>query len=218
MNSLRTYLKRSAAFSDLDFLKLWKGLFYCMWMSDRARTQQRLAIDLADLLSILSPENFVGFNAAFWRTMGREWPGIDALRMDKFLFLIRQYVNKSFEYLRGQKWEETLVERYLELLKEVPFNAKDPKIPNGLRYHVIDIYVDEVEKVDEKRKAPMEVLVKPLRALGLESKTKAVRERVKEALEDERLEEWGIEVKKKDEDEDEDEEEAEEDGWGGFDD
>lgn len=49
-------------------------------MSDRPRTQQRLAIDLAGLVDVLPDENVVPFLEAFWNTMAREWNGIDVLR------------------------------------------------------------------------------------------------------------------------------------------
>merc|ERR1712230_249341 len=51
LSSLRTYLSGRRELPALELLKLWKGLFYCMWMSDRPRTQQALANSLADLVS-----------------------------------------------------------------------------------------------------------------------------------------------------------------------
>jgi ribosomal RNA-processing protein 1 len=51
-----------------------------MWMSDRPRTQQQLARDLAGLVEILPSELVIPFLEAFWRTMAREWLGIDVLR------------------------------------------------------------------------------------------------------------------------------------------
>ena len=191
-SSLQTYLQRSTAFSDLEFLKLWKGLFFCMWMSDKPLTQQRLARDLADLVHVLKGrDNFLGFVKAFWTTMAREWGGIDALRMDKFLYLVRCYVNQGFVRVSRQQWsDEELLDDYLEILSAWPLNVKDPKIPNGLRFHVIDIYVDELDTADSKQQAPLDKVLDPLRNLGKHSMTRAIRERVKEALADERLSDW----------------------------
>lgn len=89
-------------------------------MSDRPRTQQRLAVDLADLLTPMEEKNFVPFLEAFWITMVREWNGIDVLRMDKFLLLVRTYLAGSFRYLGARKWEAGIVEKVVEVLKEVP--------------------------------------------------------------------------------------------------
>jgi len=133
--------------------------------------------------------------------MAREWGNIDALRMDKYLYLVRCYVSKGFEKVARNGWEdEELREEYLKVLETTPLNARDSKIPNGLRYHVIDIYVDELDKVDTERNAPLEELLKPLRKLGTDSITKPVRKRVQEALEDERLADWKGEGVEEDED------------------
>lgn len=206
LSSLRTYLSRanSQLFTSLDFLKLWKGLFYCLWMQDKPRNQQNLSRDLAELVDVfkadrkIGKENAVGWFEAFWQTMAREWGGIDGLRMDKYLFLVRCYVGKGFELCARNGWNaneedegnEGFMEQYLRVLEAIPLSARDPKVPNGLRYHVIDIYVDELEKADGDHKAPLDIVLRPLRKLQQETITKTVRERVKEALEDERLLDW----------------------------
>jgi ribosomal RNA-processing protein 1 len=79
--------------------KLWKGIFYCgllilkqekdgflsvfagFWMSDKALVQQALASELANiLLSIDHNSASFEFLGGFWRTIVREWEGIDRLR------------------------------------------------------------------------------------------------------------------------------------------
>ena len=80
LEKLRTYLKHRKQLDSLELLKLWKGLFFCMWMSDRPRVQQQLARDLAGLVDVVPGELVVPFLEAFWRTMAREWLGIDVLR------------------------------------------------------------------------------------------------------------------------------------------
>lgn len=51
-----------------------------MWMQDRPRAQQRLAVDLAGLVDVLKEDHVMAFLRAFWETMSREWNGIDVLR------------------------------------------------------------------------------------------------------------------------------------------
>ncbi|KAI5370233.1 Putative nucleolar, Nop52 [Septoria linicola] len=187
LSSLRTYLSRSTPFTSLDFLKLWKGLHYCMFMSDKPRNQQRLARDLAALTDVLAKENVLPWLQAFWKTMAREWGGIDSLRMDKYLYLIRCYVNKGFEVCAKRGWE---VDAYQDVLDADggPLSVRDVKVPVGLKLHVLDIWVDELEKVDEdKKRAPVEHVMKPIRKLQKDSLVKSVRVRAKESLEDERL-------------------------------
>ncbi|PWW78814.1 Nop52-domain-containing protein [Tuber magnatum] len=192
--SLRTYLSSRRNFTKIEFLKLWKGLFYCMWLSDRPRTQQRLVLDLAGLLDSMETKNAGLFLEAFWITIAREWNGVDVLRMDKFLLLVRGYLASSFRYQHARKWEKDLVGRFMDLLREIPLSPKDMKVPNGLRYHLIDIYVDELEKLKrEEMKAPLPIaaLLSPFEELVLASPTKLVRTRSKELLCDGRLAGWG---------------------------
>ncbi|KAL1646890.1 hypothetical protein SLS58_003025 [Diplodia intermedia] len=216
LDSLRRYLDGKTGLSEIELLKLWKGLFFCMWQSDKPRTQQQLAVELAALVDILPLDTALDFLDAFWTTMAREWVGIDRLRMDKFLFLVRQYLHSSFRLFARQRWQNTAaLERYLDILRETPLNPTDPKVPNGLRLHVLDIYIDELDKVDEAREGdlPLEQVLAPLRELGEKSVTKAIRVRVKETMEeDERLKDWNNpKTAEEEEVQDEDEE------WGGID-
>lgn len=83
LNTLRKYLaSRDMEFDDM--LKIWKGLFYCMWMSDKMAVQQELATNLASLVHDCSDaSNAFVFLSAFYSTMMREWTQIDRLRLDK---------------------------------------------------------------------------------------------------------------------------------------
>lgn len=61
--------------------KLWKGIFYCFWMSDKPLVQQALAAELAELLlTIQTTEASLSFLRGFWESIVREWGGIDRLR------------------------------------------------------------------------------------------------------------------------------------------
>ncbi len=151
--------------------------------------------------------------------MQREWTNIDVLRMEKFLLLVRRYLGATFEVMKRGDWEQGLVDAHLELLEEVPCEVQDQRIPNGMRFHVIDIYVDELERVgalEEGCEAPLEKLLEPLKRLAKESPTKPVRTKAKEALADERL---PGNAKTEEQIAAEAEEKAKEDeGWGGIED
>ena len=194
-----------------------------MWMSDKPRNQQQLARDLADLVHVLATrENFLVFVDGFWQTMSREWPSIDALRMDKFLYLVRCYVQEGFQYVRRTGWDEDLVEKYMGVLEATPFELRSVRISNGLRYHVIDLYVDELDKADEDSSSPFERLIAPMKKMARDSPNKAARKRATEALDDKRVDNWkgrkDISEESEEEEEDEDEEEGEDGEFGGFDD
>lgn len=76
-------------------------------------------------------------------------------------------------------------------------SSTDKKVPNGLRFHLIDIFVDEMEKLKPEEMAsnplPLEKLLEPFRVLVVKSPTKLVRTRSKDLLLDGRLVAWGFE-------------------------
>lgn len=144
--------------------------------------------------------------------MEREWTNIDVLRMEKFLLLTRRYVGAQFALCADARWAEEVVGVQLGLLGEVPLEPREPRVPNGMRYHVIDIYIDELERAgglaEDRKGVELSVLLEPLERMARESPTKSVRVKCKEALADERLpgnEKADVEM-------------VEDEGWGGIED
>lgn len=209
-------------------------------MCDRPIPQQNLCADLADLVSILpTPLDdecaaVIPFLRAFWATLSREWTSIDVLRMEKYLLLVRRVFGSSLAWAtnkkkgsNGKRWDNSRVDGMLKLLQEWPLEKTGDlsKVPVGLRLHVLDIWVDEAEKVellaeleDEKTFEDSVVLLDGLRRIvevQARSTCKPVRARAKESLSDERLP-WNA-AGSSDEDITNEERDAQ-DGWGGFDD
>ncbi|TKS66794.1 RRP1-like protein [Collichthys lucidus] len=119
MKKLRKYINvRSGGFTGDELLKLWKGLFYCLWMQDKPLLQ----------------------------TFKREWTGIDRLRMDKFFQLVRFMFRQTFEMLKRKNWESSVVGRFLELLT-VQLLQSGSDAPSGLQLHILDLYMTELAAV-----------------------------------------------------------------------
>ncbi|KAI8941393.1 hypothetical protein NX059_002616 [Plenodomus lindquistii] len=219
LNSLKTYLGAQKEIAELDLLKLWKGLFYCLWMQDKPALQQRLSRDLASLVPTLRTPVVLPFLRAFFLTIAREWKQIEALRLDKYLYLIRQYVHASFTFLSKNNWKKSLVAQWNTVVEETPLESQDMRIPNGLRYHVLDVWADELERVGGgewdkvERREILESLLLPIEKLAKEGKLKALRSAAKECLADERLRAWRGQVEEVMEEPEDDDEEAE---WGGI--
>jgi ribosomal RNA-processing protein 1 len=113
--------------------------------------------------------------------------------MDKYLYLIRQFFYASLRSLARAGWKDSeLLDDLMGSIAETPVNARDAKIPNGLRYHMLDIYVDELEKLDDEHEAelPVERLLAPIMVLQKGCPTKSIRKQAKEVLEDERVRNW----------------------------
>lgn len=133
--------------------------------------------------------------------MAGQWSAIPGLRLDKYLLLCRCYIQGAFQYLATQEWEEELVEGYLRVVEEVPLStgmeAVDgdigAKVPDGLRYHVLDVWVDGLEGQEEGMlEGMLERVMGPVQRLAREGKTKVLRERAKEVLRDERFKQWTV--------------------------
>ncbi|KAJ1809915.1 hypothetical protein LPJ77_001312 [Coemansia sp. RSA 2523] len=128
-------------------LRHWKALFYCFWLADKPLVQQELAWDLANLILACTDSNGVAFVRAFWETMCREWFDVDKHRVDKYLLLARRMVFFTFKAMQQSGWEDKLVGDYLAVYRDIPIEACDPKIPNSIRTHVGDVYVDELVRL-----------------------------------------------------------------------
>ncbi|PAV22029.1 ribosomal rna processing [Pyrrhoderma noxium] len=101
----------------LEMAKLWKGIFYCYWMSDKPLVQQALASELAELLlTIPSTDNSLAFLSGFWEAIVREWNGIDRLRMDKYYMLVRKFINASLRLMGRDEWNREAILAYNEIL------------------------------------------------------------------------------------------------------
>ncbi|XP_066033177.1 ribosomal RNA processing protein 1 homolog B [Chamaea fasciata] len=155
LKKLRGYIgvrtqRPTGGFSQEELLKIWKGLFYCMWMQDKPLLQEELAANISQLIHVFqNTEARHLFIQAFWQTMNREWNGIDNLRLDKYYMLMRLILRQSFEVLKRSEWDEGLVEPLLQLLMKEIMDP-DSNSPTGIKFHFIDIYLDELAKVGAK--------------------------------------------------------------------
>jgi ribosomal RNA-processing protein 1 len=183
---------------------------------------QNLTATLADLtVSITTPASptavALPLTEAFWTTMAREWTSIDAHRMDKYLLFVRFVVRRVFAGIvqdatnkedTEEKEDEVVQKRQIALLENFPLSPRERKVPDGLRYHVLDIYVDELERavalgqdggdeeeegegeISEETRTRVERLLVPVETVAREGLSKGVRVRAKEVLADERVVRW----------------------------
>uniref|UniRef100_A0A8C3VHG1 RRP1B protein n=1 Tax=Catharus ustulatus TaxID=91951 RepID=A0A8C3VHG1_CATUS len=155
LKKLRGYIgvrtqRPAGGFSQEELLKIWKGLFYCMWMQDKPLLQEELAANISQLIHVFqNTEARHLFIQTFWQTMNREWNGIDNLRLDKYYMLMRLILRQSFEVLKRNEWDEGLIEPLLQLLMKEVMDP-DSNSPMGIKFHFIDIYLDELAKVGAK--------------------------------------------------------------------
>ncbi|KAH0518112.1 Ribosomal RNA processing protein 1-like protein B [Microtus ochrogaster] len=156
VRKLRQYLSArtqsdTGGFSQDELLKIWRGLFYCMWVQDEPLLQEELANIISQLIHVVhGSEAQHLFLQTFWQTMNREWEETtDELQLDKYCMLIHLVLRQSFEVLKRKAWEESQIKLFLGvLMKEIL--SPESQSSNGVRNHLIDAYLDELSIVGGK--------------------------------------------------------------------
>ncbi|XP_041699647.1 ribosomal RNA processing protein 1 homolog B isoform X2 [Coregonus clupeaformis] len=152
IKKLRKYIsvrsqKIKGGFESDELLKLWKGLFYCLWMQDKPLLQEELSNQISGLMhNFQNIQSQFLFLETFLQTIKREWTGIDRLRMDKFFQLVRFVFKNTFEMMKRKEWETSVVTRFLELLNAQVLHSSSGS-PCGLQFHILDIYMTELAAV-----------------------------------------------------------------------
>jgi ribosomal RNA-processing protein 1 len=87
-------------------------------------------------------EQAVIFARTFFKTMDREWPGIDKFRMNKFYYLVRCFQRESLIYMAKSNWDEEVVGALNNVLSEGPLSLQAKC--TDLKLHLADIFLDEL--------------------------------------------------------------------------
>ena len=144
VKSLINYASSLREITELEMLKLWKALYYCMWLSDKAPVQMELAQAISGLLRSFKEEEIAAmYFGMFFRTMVREWTLLDQHRVNKFYTLIRLILREALSSMHKKGWGIEAVDSLLDVLEEEVL----VKTPNGLRLHVADIFLQELYTV-----------------------------------------------------------------------
>jgi hypothetical protein len=240
VNKLKAYLKarcdisnEHGGISEMDLMKLWKGLWFTLYMADKVPVQDELSKRLAELLWCVAgteeEDEYAGqtymdmcgdgegqeeeeddeygdeeeeedeeddeqeeededeeehrhdencghlrdeeddelddseiphcrgahlaslFIRTFFRTVRREWGNMDKYRVDKFYTLIRLYMHEVFKYMALRHWNLGIIRLFNDCIFEEILN----KTPNGLRYHLIDLALEELAKVNAEAPMPL---------------------------------------------------------------
>ncbi|XP_063694753.1 ribosomal RNA processing protein 1 homolog A-like [Bolinopsis microptera] len=100
-----------------EIIKIWKGLHYSMWYSDKPLTQQTLALDISQIVSLLPDiDDGISFFGGFCETIAREWVGIDRHRLDKFYMFIKTALKCVMEFCKENNWDDTIVSNVVDTL------------------------------------------------------------------------------------------------------
>lgn len=126
-----------------DYLRLWKALFYSMWMADKPAHQRSLAQRLGGLSLIIlkAAQNETAvllYFQAFWETLCREWAGLDRHRLDKYYNLIRRMVSASLECCIFLRWRDSFTVAYNQVLSDTVLHPTRGSVPDALRMYLLE--------------------------------------------------------------------------------
>ncbi|KAJ1728472.1 hypothetical protein LPJ61_004018, partial [Coemansia biformis] len=144
---IQQLLSQDEEFTYMEMMRHWKALFYCFWLSDKPLVQQELSWSLAGLVLECKAGNRATFVRAFWDTLCREWFEVDKHRVDKYLLLARRMVFFTFQSMRQNEWDQALVRDYIDVYQQLPISPREPRVPNSIRSHVADVYLDELVRL-----------------------------------------------------------------------
>ncbi|VVC34106.1 Hypothetical protein CINCED_3A000649 [Cinara cedri] len=142
------------AFQLNDYLIIWRGLFYFMWMADKLLPQESATEKISNLFhSCTSHKGKLLFLEAFFLTIKDDWMSISQHRIDKFMMLVRRCLRQVLFTFVNCDWNR----EYLEKFSEVLYNALT-LFTLSLRSHLQEIFLEELAKVSKGR-VPSEALV-----------------------------------------------------------
>ncbi|CAI5471135.1 unnamed protein product [Closterium sp. Yama58-4] len=101
---------------------------------------------MSGILISLDPDLALLFLRTFWKTMRREWGGIDYHRLDKFYMLVRLIMRNILEYMEKRDWEEQVVSDLAGCVMHQGLFAKDKYRAIGLELHILDIFNEVFKK------------------------------------------------------------------------
>ena len=135
--------------------------------------------------------------ATFLRTVRREWGNVDKHRVDKFYTAVRCVVSEAFKYMSKRHWNIGIVSLFTDVFYTEGLSADTPGLTNGLRYHLIDICVDELAKVNRDADLPLTEAtfldcLEPFFGLGQKADDKNVQKRVLDKVLTKFLEEYSF--------------------------
>merc|ERR1719422_1138774 len=145
-------------------MRLWKGLYYCYWMSDKPLVQEELAENMSSFISSFkSKESSIVFIKSFLATFGREWFGIDRWRVDKFMMFTRRFLRSIFKFISKYDWQDDLLREVTDLFEKDVILSPQSKCNIGFKLHVTDVFLEELAKVANEQLASekLELILKP---------------------------------------------------------
>ena len=89
------------------------------------------------------------FVRTYFRTLKREWSNMDKYRIDKFYTLTRLVLRELYRYMASRHWNLGIIRLFNDAIFEEVL--RDNKFGNGIRFHLLDISLDELAMVNSEK-------------------------------------------------------------------
>ncbi|KAJ1962102.1 hypothetical protein IWQ62_003643 [Dispira parvispora] len=186
VETLLQWLSSPREVSQEEMLKIWEGLFYCMWMSDKPLVQQALADQLSSALLTIHESFFLLYIRAFWTVLFKEWRGIDKHRINKFLLLARFFLRYTVQGLAQYQWKLEYLTDYTEFMQQNALKPDDFQYPVSLQYHIMDCFVTELDNAvpagQGRNEVPLTLLLESFGSYLARVRNSTSRKRIKEEV------------------------------------
>ncbi|KAF4674394.1 ribosomal RNA-processing protein 1 [Perkinsus chesapeaki] len=108
-----------------DARKLWRGLWFVLWMADGRGVQQNTAAQMVQLSRVFTNEEaYLTWWKAFWFTVNEQWEKLDKHRINKYQLLLRiavaELLNHSIKVQSIESIRRLLDEDILDRKKCTP--------------------------------------------------------------------------------------------------
>jgi len=165
--TLKTWITKHPELERLDYMKLWKGLYFGMWMADKRPVQQELAVKTAFLLNDIPRQKQSIWVDAFWETMEEAWEKLDTHRMNKFMLFTRIVVAEAFKAIRIRGWDLDELRTVARTFTRATTAAASGAGPNvhslGLLLQFVHMFWDELKpQLEHSPEAPPNALMELL--------------------------------------------------------
>lgn len=116
-----------------DCMFVWKGFFYSIWYTEMGKGCEEVIDEVATSCGNKQDLLMAGFE-----TLSKEWLGIDAYRLDKYMYLVRkltrQTISMHIKHCSLKKEETDIIEKVLNIIKTC----------HGLLFHYTDVFIEEL--------------------------------------------------------------------------
>lgn len=175
--TLKKWLAKNPNLERLEFMKLWKGLYFGVWMADKRPVQQELAVNIAVLLNDVPRSKQGMWIDTFWDTMQASWEKLDVHRISKYLLFIRIVIAEVFKVMRVAGWPfEEMCSLGNTFTRATPMHAKEgPNAPSvGLILQFTRILWDELRPQLERASTPTKAIMSLLEPFCILSEASAI--------------------------------------------